>query len=107
MEKSRVEKLEEFLRKDPTDSFSRYGLALEYMSQGKVAAAIAHLQKLIELDPDYIATYMQLGQAYEKTSRIEEAKKTYQLGIDACARKGNTKTKDELAFALEQLSDSF
>lgn len=106
MAKPRLEMLEDFVRKDPRDAFSRYALAMEYVNAQRYDEAIAHFRALIAQDPDYIATYFQLGQACERTGRPEEARAAYEQGIAACRRKGDSKTLGELEFALEQLSGS-
>jgi cytochrome c-type biogenesis protein CcmH/NrfG len=42
--KSRREMLEEFVARKPDDAFSRYGLAMECMNSGDVAAANEHFR---------------------------------------------------------------
>ncbi len=104
VEKSRLELLEEFLEENPNDSFTRYAIGLERLNLGQYQQAIEAFEKLVELDPDYIATYYQLGRAYEATGRTELAERAYRQGIEACQKAGDLKTKAELEEALEQLS---
>jgi cytochrome c-type biogenesis protein CcmH/NrfG len=52
--KSRREMLEEFVARKPDDAFSRYGLAMECMNSGDVAAANEHFQTLLERNADYV-----------------------------------------------------
>lgn len=104
VEKSRLELLEEFLQENPNDSFARYAIGLEHLNLGQYQQAIEAFEKLVELDPDYTATYYQLGRACEAAGRTEQAERAYRRGIEACRRAGDFKTKVELEEALRQLS---
>lgn len=100
---SRIDALLGFLNEDPEDSFSRYALAMEYAKLERHDEAIAEYQKLVSGDPDYVATYYQLGKALERLGRAGEARETYRAGIAAAGRKGDAHTRDELTEALEAL----
>ncbi len=63
MEKSRLEMLEEFLAANPADAFVRYGLAQEYLKQGKAEQAVAQFRELLGRNGEYKAAYYHLGQA--------------------------------------------
>src|SRR5215813_6113613 len=84
MAKSRLEMLREFVQRDPNDAFSRYGLAMEYVSHQRYEEGIAEFRALVTNNPDYIPTYYQLGQAYERTGQTEEARRVYEQGIATC-----------------------
>jgi tetratricopeptide (TPR) repeat protein len=43
--------------------------------------AVSNFSKYIEIEPKYIAAYMNLGVAYAKTGRLAESLATYQKGI--------------------------
>ncbi|ACF13268.1 Tetratricopeptide TPR_2 repeat protein [Chloroherpeton thalassium ATCC 35110] len=101
---NRIKTLTTFLELDPKDSFSRYALALEYINAEEVALAVKEFETLLEHDPEYSATYYQLAKAYVALGKIEEAKKTYQKGIDLTARLGDTHANQELREALLMLS---
>jgi len=44
--KTRRQKLEEFLAQNPSDAFSRYGIALECVREGDLAAADVHFRAI-------------------------------------------------------------
>ncbi len=100
---NRIEILTGFLKQDPDDSFSRYALALEYVKYGQSEDARREFETVMEKDPDYIATYYQLGQLYRTLGLKHEAEKTYRTGIGAASRKGDSHTQSELEGALESL----
>ncbi len=103
MATSRFEFLKESLAKNPTHAFSRYGLAMEYVSQGSLPEAIEHFRKLIDLHPDYTAAYYHGGQTLVKLGQRDEAVRLFRSGIAACERKGDGHTKEELLAAIAAL----
>ncbi len=103
MSKSRLETLEEFVGANPQDAFSRYGLAMEYASQGRADAALAAFEQLLQVKPDYTAAYYQAGKLLAQLKRIEEARRMFQRGIEVANRLGDWHTKSELEIALHAL----
>lgn len=103
----RIEKLKELIVKDPSDSFSRYALALEYNSINEPLTAIELLQELIQHDSKYLAAYHQLGQLLGKMNKTQEAKKIYRSGIDLAMEQNDDKTAKELREELEELEDEW
>lgn len=100
---SRVEMLKSFLKEDANDSFSRYALALEYVKLGQHDDAVREFETVRVKDPDYVATYYQLGQLYRTLSKPHEAEKTFRLGITVASKIGDEHTRSELEAALEML----
>ena len=106
MSDARIAKLQEFLAKDPTDSFTRYALALEYAGRGNVEQSISMLEALINDDPKYIPSYQQLGYAYQKLDRRDDAVAIFQRGIKAAAQEGDHHAQGEMQEALDELLNS-
>lgn len=100
---SRIDALKGFLEEDPDDSFSRYALAMEYIKLGDHDQGISEFKIAVERDPSYVATYYQLGKAYEHEGRAEEALQTYNSGIEVTIKAGDGHTRDELREALTML----
>jgi len=103
VEMNRIEILKDFLNDSPKDSFSRYALALEYVKLGQNEDAIREFETVRKNDPDYVATYFQLGQVYQKLGHRHDAEKTFRTGITVAAKMGDEHTKSELEAALETL----
>lgn len=91
------------LEQNPRDSFARYGLAMEYANSGQLEHAVAQFRELLETNPDYAAAYFHGGQALEKLGRVEEARQTYEKGIEVTSRTGDQHTRGELQGALDLL----
>lgn len=100
---SRIEKLKGFLDADPKDSFSRYALALEYMKLEQYGDALREFETVKDTDPNYIATYYQLGQLYQKLNQRNQAEKIFRTGMTVADKAGDAHTRDELQAALEAL----
>ncbi len=103
----RIEKLKEIMATDPADSFSRYALALEYSGLNEPLTAIELLEELIQKDVNYISAYHQLGQAYGKLNRTQEAKQAYRKGIDLAHEQKDDKAEKEMREELEDLEDEW
>ena len=91
------------VEQDPTNSFARYGLAMEYAKGSDPSLAVAEFHALLKDDPDYVAAYFHGGQTLEKLGRIEDAKEMYERGIEAATRKGDAHTRAEIEAALNLL----
>lgn len=102
--KTRRQKLEEFLAKNPNDAFSRYGIALECVREGDLAAGETHFRKLIETNPDYVPGYQMYAQTLAQNERAEDAKAVLNQGIAAAIRAGNQHARSEMEGLLAELS---
>src|SRR5215471_7308079 len=100
---NRIEILKGFLNENPNDSFSRYALALEYVKLGQNDDALREFETVQTNDPQYVATYYQLGQLYQKLGQKHEAEKTFRTGITVAAKAGDEHTRSELEAALEAI----
>lgn len=100
---NRIEILKGFLNDNPNDSFSRYALALEYVKLGQNDDALREFETVKTNDPQYVATYYQLGQLYQKLGKTQEAEKTLRTGITVATKAGDEHTRSELEAALEGL----
>jgi len=102
--KTRRQKLEEFLAKNPNDAFSRYGIALECVKEGDLAAAEGHFRQLIETNPDYVPGYQMYAQTLAQNERGEDAKAILAQGIAAAIRHGNQHARSEMEGLLSELA---
>jgi Tfp pilus assembly protein PilF len=103
MEKSRIDSLKQMLAVDPEDTFARYALGLEYFSQNELEKAKDTFEEIRILDPNYSATYYQLGKVYQMLGDEPAAKKVYEKGIYVAASHNDMHTKSELEQALNEL----
>ena len=99
----RLEILKSMVEQNPKDSFSRYGLAMEYAKSGSLDKAVEEYDSLLEFNPDYAAAYYHGGQALEKLGRLDDARRMYQRGLEATRRIGDGHTHSEIQAALDIL----
>src|SRR3990172_4370497 len=104
-EKSRLEQFKEFVELDPSDTFSRYALGMEYMSLFNFEEAIRHFQEVIRLDPKYDVAYFQAALASQKLDLVDQAKAFLQKGIQVAEMKGDLHARDEMLAALQNLEE--
>src|SRR3954470_7561201 len=95
-EMDRAAMLKEFVSANPSDSFARYGLAMEYVRTGQIETALAEFKKLLEINPDYTAAYQMAGQTLMKAGCSDEARKMLQDGIASARRSGNQHAQAEM-----------
>jgi len=103
MSSTRLESLLQYLEKDPDDSFTRYAVALEYVSEGNREQGIAYLEDLIERDPGYVPTYLQLGYFYADADRKDDALAVLKRGIEIAQQSGDTHAVSEMQDAMDEL----
>ncbi len=94
-----------FLAADPSDSFSRYALALELGKEGDRAGQIAMFEDLLRRDRTYSGAYYHLGKALEADGRAEEAVAVYETGIQVATEVGQGHHRAELQSALAEARD--
>ncbi len=99
----RIAALNEILTQNPNDAFARYGLAMEYSSQGDLDRALAEFAILLERNPDYTAGYFMAAQTLVRAERSEDAKKFLQNGIATARRTGNLHAQSEMEAMLADL----
>ncbi len=103
--KTRRQKLEEFIEQNPTDPFSRYGIALECLRENDLAGAELHFKALLQANPDYVPAYQMYAQTLAQQNRPEEAKVLLNSGIAAANRQGNQHARSEMEGLLTQLGE--
>ena len=98
-------KLEQSLAEDPSDTFLRYGLALQCLREGDIDEGRRLLLDLIADHPDdQVAAYQQLGQSYLETGEPVEAGATLRQGIAKAQARGDWHAAAEMEGLLVQAS---
>ena len=87
----------------PEEPFARYSLAMACRAAGKGEDAAREFEELARRSPDYVPTYLMLGQVLEGLGRLEDAALVYERGIAAATRMNETHARSELGQALDVL----
>jgi Flp pilus assembly protein TadD len=100
---NRLEALKNLVAQNPSDTFARYGLGMEYARAGQFAEAVTEYGAIVEAHPDYVGAYYQAGQALERLGRTDEAREFYRRGISVTTSVGDLHARDQLQAALDLL----
>ncbi len=96
----RLAALQDFLRDDPDDPFTRFALAQEHAKRGNTAEALAFYEALVREHAGYVGTYYHLGALYRSLGRDDDARATFRSGIAAATEAGDPHARAELQSAL-------
>ena len=101
----RIEKLKEFLKASPKDSFLQHALALEYIKLNDDQTAKQLFETILKNDPAYIGSYYHLGKLLERNNEAANALKVYETGMAVAKKAGDQHAYNELQVAYDNLSD--
>ncbi len=99
----RIEKLKEFLKETPEDSFLQHALALEYIKLGNDEEARRLFEIVLNREPGYIGSYYHLARLLERKGDNDAAVKVYEKGMEEAKKAGNNHAYGELRGAYEEL----
>jgi predicted Zn-dependent protease len=102
---SKIEQLKTLINRDPNNPLGRYGLANELFKSELYEDAIVEINEYLKLKDDEGAVYRMLAECYVRTGKIEEAKQSYQKGVEAANRHGHPSMAEEFEEALEFLDE--
>ena len=101
---SRLEALQELLKKEPNDPLLHYMLANEYFNADQYPECVATLERYLAMAEDEGAAYRTLAQALMKLGRIPEARQAYEAGIRTAQKFGHTSMVLEYQETLQDLT---
>jgi thioredoxin-like negative regulator of GroEL len=97
--------LEQSLAEDPTDSFLRYGLAVQCLREGDTEEGRQRLLALIADHPDdQVAAYQQVAQSYVDAGEAQAAVAMLRAGITKAQAAGEQHAAAEMEQMLAMLS---
>lgn len=97
-------KLEASLAEDPADTFLRYGVAMQCLTEGDLEEGRRMLRALIVDHPDdQVAAYHQLGRSLVETEEIDEARRVLQEGIRKARARGDYHAAGEMEELVNQV----
>jgi predicted Zn-dependent protease len=102
---SRKQQLLELLKEEPNDPFLRYGLAMEFVSEGEDGEAVRCFRELLEVAPEYVPGYLQAGQALVRLGQPEEAQTIFRRGIATARSQADEHAAQEMEGFLANLGE--
>ena len=101
----RLEAFQKLAAARPSDPFAGYSLAMQLRAMGRHDEAAGAFRALAGRSPDYLPTWLMLGQVLEQLGQVKEAARAYREGIGAATRQSNQHARGELEEALGRLSN--
>jgi Tfp pilus assembly protein PilF len=99
----KIAMLTEILTANPADSFARYGLAMEHLSQGNTDKALEEFATTTQHNPDYVPAYQMSAQTLAKLHRNDDAIARLKDGLAAAERTRNGHATSEMQALLDEL----
>ena len=96
----RIKELQKLLKKNPLDPFLIYAMTLEFVGKNN-EFCLASFRKLLNEFPDYLPTYYQAAKLFANCGFVEEARATYEIGIEKITLSKNNKALEEIKNAFK------
>ena len=96
--------LSQILEQNPTDSFARYGFAMELVAQSRIPEALSEFDTCIRNNPDYVPAYQMSAQTMAAHGQNEAAVARLHEGIAAANRTGNQHALAEMDALRDELA---
>ncbi|MBC8033911.1 MAG: tetratricopeptide repeat protein [Chitinophagaceae bacterium] len=101
----RIEKLKEFLKGNPDDSFLKHAMALEQVKLGDDEGAVSTFQEILETEPGYVGSYYHLAACLLRLGQTEKALAIYHKGMEEAKKAGDHHAYNELRAAYEDITE--
>ena len=96
----RIKELQKLLEKNPLDPFLIYAMTLEFIGKNN-EFCLASFRKLLNEFPDYLPTYYHAAKLFANCGFVEEARTTYEIGIEKITLSKNNKALEEIKNAFK------
>lgn len=102
MNTARIQQLLAFMQEEPTDPFTVYALALEYLTDNP-GQSLRYFDQLLANHPNYLPTYYHAAQLCADFGDETRATTLYEQGIELARQQDNAKIERELRSARQNL----
>ena len=103
MTTTRRQKLESMLASDPADQLLRYMLAMELDKEDAHDRSLELFGGLMSDNTPHVPAFLMAGQQLARLGRTENARETYQRGIEHARSQGDEHAAGEMGQFLEEL----
>ena len=102
---SMEERLRAFLAEDPDDPMVLMSLGGILVRDGRFEEGIDVLRRATTVDPDYMAAYPLLGECFEHSGEVDEARSAYLRALELAREASDGTMEEEMREKLEGLED--
>ncbi|MBS1622325.1 MAG: tetratricopeptide repeat protein [Bacteroidetes bacterium] len=100
----RIDKLKEFLKANPTDSFLQHALALEYIKLQDDVKAKELFESVLQREPGYVGSYYHLAKLLERAGDTDAAILICEKGMQQAKEAGEQLAYNELRSLYEDMT---
>jgi uncharacterized protein HemY len=100
---SRIESIKEMIAQDPEDAFLRFSLGMEHAGAENWSAAAEAFGQCLEVDPDYLAAYVERGKALRETGDLSGAREAFAEAMEVAAAQDETHVQNYIRQQLNSL----
>jgi len=100
---SRIDIFKQMLESDPANSPVLFGLAKEYEKSGQTEDMIETLERYLAAFDDEGNAFGMLARAYKNAGKLDQARATFQRGIDAATKHGHPSMAEEYRELIAEL----
>ncbi len=100
---SRLDQLQKLLATEPDDAFLNFGLAMELAKAERFEESLVQFERVMKLDPNYIAAYFQKAKTLLAMGDDDAAKAELRRGITQAQSCGELHAKGEMEELLGTL----
>jgi predicted Zn-dependent protease len=95
--------LENLLAAGKDTALLRFSLGSEHLKAADPQTAVRHLQRAVELDPQYSAAWKLLGRALTESGERGAALEAYRRGIEVANARGDRQAAKEMSVFARRL----
>ncbi len=103
MSEDRMTMYEGFVANEPENTMAWYVLAQERAKRDLFAAAMEAYERVLQIDPTYVAAYYHGALTLQRAGKVEEARELLTRGLAVARDKGDAKSAGEMEELLQQL----
>jgi len=93
---TQIETFERMLEQGQDSDMLRLTLGGAYQKDGQLAKAIEHLEKAVELNPDYSTAWKALGRVLAEDQQLQKALDAFDAGLVAADKNGDKQVEKEI-----------
>lgn len=100
---NRLEQLLGMLAKNPDDVFLNFSLGMEYKAADRLEEATQQFERVLAMDPHYLAGYIRKGEVLTSRQLFDEARKVLEDGLHVADHLGEAHMADNIHDMLKML----